>query len=162
MSIAGLSPARVAPGLLVALLGSLLLLDNLDIWHAGDLRDLWPMLVIAFGLQSAAVPKNRRFGWAVAGAGCVLLLATLGLVDLRFRDVWRFWPLILIAAGLSMILRRGDRGNLAGGVVLLVLGSYFLGSNLGLITVSLRRLWPVAVIALGVSMALKALAGRSR
>ncbi len=73
-----------------------------------------------------------------------------------------FWPLILVAGGLSMILKRGDRGNLAGGVVLVVFGSYLLGSNLGFITIGLRRLWPVAVIAIGVGMAYKALSGRAR
>ncbi len=47
------------------------------------------------------------------------------------------------------------RGNVAA-IVLILLGSYFLLSNLGLINVSMREViatwWPAVLIAVGVSM----------
>ena len=47
------------------------------------------------------------------------------------------------------------RGNVAA-IVLIVVGSYFLLSNLGLINISLREVistwWPLVLIAVGVSM----------
>jgi hypothetical protein len=47
------------------------------------------------------------------------------------------------------------RGNIAA-IVLILLGSYFLLSNLGLINVSMREIiatwWPAVLIAVGVSM----------
>lgn len=47
------------------------------------------------------------------------------------------------------------RGNIAA-IVLILVGSYFLLSNLGLINVSMREIiatwWPAVLIALGVSM----------
>lgn len=49
------------------------------------------------------------------------------------------------------------RGNVAA-IVLIVVGSYFLLSNLGLLELNLRELfatwWPLILIALGVSMLL--------
>ncbi|MFN4121476.1 LiaI-LiaF-like domain-containing protein [Acidovorax sp.] len=47
------------------------------------------------------------------------------------------------------------KGNIAA-IVLVVLGAFFLLSNLGLIDISLREVlrvwWPVALIALGVAL----------
>ncbi len=47
------------------------------------------------------------------------------------------------------------RGNVAA-IVLIVLGSYFLLSNLGLINVSIREIittwWPAVLIAVGISL----------
>ena len=47
------------------------------------------------------------------------------------------------------------RGNIAA-IVLIVVGSYFLLSNLGLINISLREViatwWPLVLIAVGISM----------
>jgi len=47
------------------------------------------------------------------------------------------------------------RGNIAA-IVLILVGSYFLLSNLGLINVSMREIiatwWPAVLIAVGVSM----------
>ncbi len=47
------------------------------------------------------------------------------------------------------------RGNVAA-IVLILVGSYFLLSNLGLITISMREIiatwWPAVLIAVGVSM----------
>lgn len=47
------------------------------------------------------------------------------------------------------------RGNIAA-IVLIVIGSYFLLSNLGLINISLREVistwWPLVLIAVGISM----------
>lgn len=47
------------------------------------------------------------------------------------------------------------RGNVAA-IVLIVVGSYFLLSNLGLINISLREViftwWPLVLIAVGISM----------
>lgn len=47
------------------------------------------------------------------------------------------------------------RGNIAA-IALIVIGSYFLLSNLGLINISLREVistwWPLVLIAVGISM----------
>ena len=43
------------------------------------------------------------------------------------------------------------KGNIAA-IVLVVLGVFFLLTNLGLISISLRVWWPVALIAVGVAL----------
>lgn len=58
----------------------------------------WPLLLIA--------------------AGVLLLLNSLGYIDLDWSELWRFWPVLLILIGLDLLLgRRSWLGNL---VVLLL------------------------------------------
>lgn len=53
----------------------------------------WPLLLIAIGV--------------------LLLLNSLGYIDLDFGELWRFWPVLLILIGLDLLLgRRSWLGNL--------------------------------------------------
>src|ERR1700730_17132255 len=42
------------------------------------------------------------FGAIVVAVGCLLLLDNLGIV--RFHDVWQYWPVLLVAWGVSRIV----------------------------------------------------------
>jgi hypothetical protein len=58
--------------------------------------------------QRAARRRNHPgtsgifFGAIVVGIGCLLLLDNLGIV--RFHDIWRYWPVLLVAWGVSRIV----------------------------------------------------------
>ncbi|MEZ5395487.1 MAG: DUF5668 domain-containing protein [Bryobacterales bacterium] len=148
---------RVIPGLIIAALGALLLLNNFDILDIGQLRKLWPLLVVALGLHWAIEGHNKVMGGLVAVTGVALQLDKLGWVDVEWRELWRYWPVLLIAAGVGMIVQRGGgRDNQFGGALLASLGAYLLASNLNWIHIELWQLWPVAVILLGVAMIRKA------
>ena len=149
----GTLASRVLPGLLVAVVGLILLLHNLELFPLGSLRRFWPLLLVAFGLHLARQRADRVIGLLLAAAGVVLQLTTLDLIDIRWRtlwSLWRFWPVILIAVGVSMMIRQRD--NMIGGAVVASLGVYFLASNFYVIDFEIWRLWPIAVIALGFSM----------
>ena len=61
--------------------------------------------------------------------------------------VWNFWPLILIAFGVSKLTRgRGRRG----GFFLIVLGAFFLFDEFDLLYA--EDTWPVLIMALGAIM----------
>ena len=147
---------RALPGLVVAALGALLLLHNFDVLDIGRASKLWPLLVIAGGLQWAIQGRNKVFGGLVVATGAALQVDTLGWVDVEWRQMWRFWPVLLIAVGLGMILQRGGRDNAFGGALIASLGAYFLASNFHLIRIDVWQLWPIAVILLGVAMIRKA------
>ncbi len=83
----------------------------------------------------------------------IIVLGGLALLDnfgvIRIHDVWRFWPLLLIAVGLARLLRpRGSPGRFAG-VIFFAVGLWLLLENLDLWPYSLRDLWPLLVILLG-------------
>lgn len=100
------SPRRVRPflpGLLVAALGIVFLLDNLDVVDSGRILRFWPLILILAGARHLWEARDRGaalWGAALSGAGGLLLIEALDLVDF---DVWDLWPLVLVAVGLRML-----------------------------------------------------------
>lgn len=90
--------------------------------------------------------------------GVLFTLDTLGYIDAY--DVWRYWPLILIAVGLAKVLQpMGAPGRCFGGV-LIFFGILFLLHNLHVIRHSVWELWPLILVIMGLSILLRALSLR--
>ncbi len=95
------------------------------------------------------------FGAIVVAIGVLLLLDNLGIF--RFHDVWQYWPVLLVAYGVSRIVdSRTPSGWIWGGVVALV-GAFFLLDTLDIIAFNFALVWPVLLIAFGVSVLVRAL-----
>jgi hypothetical protein len=96
-------------GFLLAGIGILLLLQNLGILYVDDLWDFWPVILIVFGISKAFSGcgiGGKVWGGVIAFIGALFLLRNLGLVHVI---VWNyFWPVILIALGIGMLLRGLD------------------------------------------------------
>lgn len=92
-------------GVMLIGIGVLFLLDNFEIYDAGQLRDYWPVLLIGLGLPSLIAPKDARdapWGVVTLAAGTFFLLRNLDVIDWRLRDIW---PLFLVLAGVALIIR---------------------------------------------------------
>ncbi len=104
----------VVGGVILAGIGVLLLLQNLNIPFFEDLERYWPVILIVVGAAQAARSMGmggRIWGGAVLFAGVIFLLGNLGMI----HDAWRFlWPGVLIMIGLGMLARSLDR-NTGGG-----------------------------------------------
>jgi predicted membrane protein len=84
-------------------------------------------------------------------------LDKLGSVDAG--EFWEYWPVLLIAVGIGRVAQpRGTQGR-GFGVVLMVLGTWFLLSNLDLIHYSFGDVWPILVVLLGIMMVWRAITG---
>jgi hypothetical protein len=104
----------LVPGLIVAGMGVLFLLNNLHIIYIHDWWRFWPVILIAMGLTrlvDSPRPNERAGGAVMLIVGVVFLATNLRLVP---WPVWEFWPLILIGAGVAMILNRTGVGFHAG------------------------------------------------
>lgn len=74
-----------------------------------DLRDYWPIFLIAFGLGFIVLFLFKSDDWGVLVPGGVLLflgaIFFLNTIDvLYWRNITDFWPVILIALGLSIVI----------------------------------------------------------
>jgi hypothetical protein len=103
-------------------------------------------------MTTQGVSINSRIipGLLVAAAGVLLTLHNLEVI--RIQGIWRFWPLLLIAFGLSQMLNP-NRKNLGVGVAFVVIGAFFQLANLRLIDIridDLWRFWPLLLIVFGV------------
>jgi hypothetical protein len=151
------------PGLIITLVGVVLTLHNFGYFHIGELRRFWPLLLVILGLSQVLHAKRRSpvFGSLLIAAGSALLLSNFGLLHLSLRGLLRFWPLILVAFGVRLLLDR-KASSPAAGSLLVVLGLGFQARTLEWITFDLWRLWPVGLIILGIVMILDTRRGAPR
>jgi predicted membrane protein len=83
----------------------------------------------------------------------MILIGMLFLLDhlnvIHVDAFWKYWPLLLIALGLAKFVNEGKR---VGGVMLILVGAFFMLENLGFRMLTWATLWPVLIIAAGVAM----------
>ena len=92
------------------------------------------------------------------GIGGLLFLDNIGLF--HFYDVWRFWPVALIAIGISKMFESRGVGGRVWAAMLMFAGTAFLLDNLGVWHASWNVIWPLAIIGMGVIMLINALERR--
>ncbi|MEM1179525.1 MAG: DUF5668 domain-containing protein [Acidobacteriota bacterium] len=85
-------------------------------------------------------------GLTLIGIGVAYILDRLDYVDAS--EIWTFWPLVLVAAGLGKLATPGGAGRLAG-AILTAVGSLLLLENLDVIDFDLWDWWPVIFIFVG-------------
>ena len=94
---------------------------------------------------------NARNQW-IPGAfliavGTVILLDHMGVIHGEYY--WRFWPLLLIAVGIIKFLNEGKR---VGGMMLVLVGIFFMLQNMGYRLFSWANFWPFLIIGAGIAM----------
>ena len=86
----------------------------------------------------------------VIGIGVLFLLNNLNIVFLH--DVWRYWPGLLIAAGIAKLVDSPESSGRVTGGVLVGIGGLFLAHTLGFLTLTWESFWPLVLIGAGVLM----------
>ena len=87
---------------------------------------------------------------AVIAVGVLFLLNNLNVFFLH--DIWRFWPVALLAVGLAKLVDSQSDGDRTGGIVLVIVGAIFLARNLGFLYLTWNDVWPLILIGAGVLM----------
>jgi len=87
------------------------------------------------------------------GIGLLFLLRNLHFV--YFREVFAYWPVILIAFGVMKLVDSSYQcGRVLGGFMMAA-GGLILARNLGFIDIPMRDLWPLFLIGAGLFMLLQ-------
>src|SRR5271163_2118212 len=105
-------------GAIVVAIGCLLLLDNLGIFRFHDVWQYLPVLLVAYGISrivDSRTPSGYVWGGVMTLIGAFLLLDTLDIIVFNFAVVW---PLILIAFGISVLVRALERNSIPPGASL--------------------------------------------
>lgn len=100
--------------------------------------------------------SNVVFGLILVTVGVLFLLRNFDV--LYIRNIWQYWPLLLIAAGLSKVFW-GRAEERTFGLVATFIGGVFLARTVFDVDVSLGQLWPVILVIVGVSTVLRAIQG---
>jgi hypothetical protein len=89
------------------------------------------------------------WGLALILVGVLFLLDRMGRMD--FGSLFsKYWPLILIFAGIVHLMANNFR-NAAGGVILIIIGGFFMLANLEILGRSAwHYVWPLLIIILGI------------
>jgi predicted membrane protein len=106
--------------------------------------------------------RDRYHGWGglvVLIVGVILLLDRLGVV--YARDVFRFWPILLVAAGTVLLVEAASLTVRTIGGTLLAIGLILQANNLGYLHIRGDVIWPLALIGAGIVMLGRALENRS-
>lgn len=95
------STATLVVGFLAIIAGVTLLLDRFGMINAAHVFRLWPLILIAVGLNSLL--QNRCRGHVVAG-GMMVLIGALNLLFYFHYFSWgQLWPVVIIGFGLLLI-----------------------------------------------------------
>lgn len=92
--------------LVLIAVGALLFLDNLGLMPFANLRAYWPLAISAYGAAILSRPRRRCamvWPWTMIAIGILLTLGNLHILHMTIRSLW---PIFLIAAGVSMLLKR--------------------------------------------------------
>jgi len=116
-----------------------------------------------FGYRRRHYNRGTSSAWGglvVLAIGVVLLLDRLGIV--YARDIFQFWPMLLVAAGLTWLSRATSLvGRMIGGLT--VAGGLLVqADNLGYLRLRGEIFWPFALIGIGVLLLARALQERTR
>lgn len=98
---------QFSAGVVLLLLGVLFLFDRFDILEGIRFGELWPVLLIYFGLVRFIWPRkegSRRGGAWILMIGTLFLLHTLHIVRLHAS-----WPMFIVFMGILIMWQAFDR-----------------------------------------------------
>jgi predicted membrane protein len=107
-------------------------------------------------------PNNDyRFVWKANPSGIVPAVILIGIGALfllnnlnifHVYDLWKFWPVTLIAGGVFKLVDSPLSSGRAMGGVLFGAGALILADNLGFLHLTWDAVWPIALIGAGLAM----------
>jgi hypothetical protein len=99
---------RTTAGVIILIIGSVLLINQLDLFFIPQWLFSWPMWIIAYGAYMGGKYNFRKPIWAI-----MILLGTAFLLTENIANADRIvWPVAIIGTGLWLVLKH--KKNLAG------------------------------------------------
>jgi predicted membrane protein len=106
-------------------------------------------------MTSGNRPAGRITAQAVVGIGIVtwgLLLTAANVGWLDIRQIWRYWPLIIVAAGVARFFNCTTASGRVMGTIITFVGVWWLADNFDLVSVHVWDWWPLLFVLMGVML----------
>lgn len=105
-SVAFARTVRGAIGIALVALGGVLTAMNFDLLEPVTIAQFWPMVLVVLGILglTKSNPDKPLEGYWLLVIGLWLQVSLLELWGLGFRETW---PMLVIAWGVSLLLREG-------------------------------------------------------
>jgi len=114
-------------------------------WSRSRSTGALPLLARSVMPEMSPRHTARLFmGLTVIALGVLFTLDNLGLADAH--EMLRWWPVALIAYGLTRLAGLGCRPSLLAGLIFTLAGTWLLLHSLGFVQRSFWELWPVFLI----------------
>lgn len=95
----------------VIIVGAIFLLQSLNVMHLGRfIGEWWPVIFVIAGFTKLQA-NDKRNGAILFIVGLVLLSATLDFIN--WGSIFKFWPLIILYVGVSMLLKSQGKPGLS-------------------------------------------------
>jgi len=91
--------------------------------------------------------KHLFLGIVLVAVGGLFLLGNMGILDAS--DVFRYWPVILIAGGIVRLAENRGRCGQGSGMFWILAGAFFLSGSVGAFRLAVWNFWPILLIVLG-------------
>jgi predicted membrane protein len=105
------------------------------------------------------VRLDRNLPRLIIGVSIVLAGLLFTLDNLRIvhaEHYLSYWPIVLVVIGFAHLVQTSTWGGYVWSLILILVGFWILGENVGLITVSIWKLSPLLLVLLGASMVWRA------
>jgi len=89
-------------------------------------------------------------GLGIVAMGLLLTAGNLGWVEVD--DLWRYWPLIIIAGGLAKFVTASSMAGRVTGTVFMIVGALWLGDNFHVIRFRVWDWWPLVFVLIGLRL----------
>lgn len=114
----------------------------------------------------AAEPRiDRNLPRLVIGLSIILAGILFTLDNLRIVEagtLLSYWPIVIVVIGLAQIAQARNWSGVAWSLVLVFVGAWLLGENLGIVTMSIWKLSPLLLVLFGASLVWRAMSTPGR
>ncbi len=100
--------------------------------------------------RDSSFSLRMLIGGALTAFGIALALDALDLLDAG--RILRFWPLVLVAIGVTLLARSAGGGPWFPGAILTLVGTGFLLEELDFINFGFEAIWPLIIMLVGLAI----------
>ena len=111
--------------------------------------------------NSYAARKQVMWGLVLIAVGVIFLLDRMDLVDfISVRNLWHYWPLLIVAAGINQTIGYPSAREFCNGLWTVFIGLWLFAVFEGFLGLTFRNSWPLFLLMWGLQMVLSPVINR--